>query len=203
MSMKKNLVVGLFAMILALFIASCSKKEVSQKAEPVKKIQNSKWENEFKNAPAWVLNPESIGGLAAVGSAKIGKAGIQFARVEALANARDELARQISVKVKNMVKNFTQVTGVGDEESVDKVSVQVSKQITSQALQGSRQKDMWISPSGTLYVLVIVDPESVKELVKQQTLTSFKKDKALWQQFQAKKAYEELEKEIQKEFDRQ
>ena len=200
MSMKKNLVVGLSTMLLALFIASCGKKEPPPKPEPVKKIQNSKWKNEFENAPAWVLNPEVVGGLSAIGSAKIGKAGIQFARVEALANARDELARQISVKVKNMVKNFTQVTGIGDEETVDKVSVQVSKQITSQVLRGSKQKDMWISPSGTLYVLVIVDPESVKELVKQQTLTSFKKDKALWQQFQAKKAYEELEKEIQKEF---
>jgi hypothetical protein len=106
----------------------------------------------------------------------------------------------ISVKVKNMVKNFTQQIGVGDEQTVDKVSAQVSKQVTYQVLNGSRQKDMWISPSGELYVLVVLDPESVKDVVKRETISSFKNDRALWQQFQAKKAYEELEKEIEKEF---
>ncbi len=197
--MRRVLMLTISGLIAVSSITSCGKKE-EPKQEPVNKIQNSQWANELKDAPSWVLNPEVEGGLAAVGSAKIGKAGLQFARTEALANARDELARQISVKVKNMVKNFTQVTGIGNEETVDKVSVQVSKQVTSQVLQGSRQKDMWISPSGTLYVLVVVDPEMIKKVVKEQTLTSLRNEKALWQQFQAKKAYEELEKEIQKEF---
>jgi len=140
------------------------------------------------------------GGMAAVGSAKIGNAGMNFARTEALANGRDELARQMSVKVKNMVKNFTQSTGIGDDETVDKVSSQVSKQVANQTLNGSRQKDSWISPSSTLYVLVAVDPAIVKESIKNAVQTSFKNEQALWQQFQAKKAYDELDKEIDKEF---
>ncbi len=196
--MKKGLVILPLIFTIAT-ITSCGKKE-TPKPQEISKIQNQKWANEFENAPRWVLNPQTEGVLAAVGSAKIGKAGIQFARTEALANARDELARMISVKVKNMVKNFTQQVGVGDEQTVDKVSVQVSKQVAYQVLNGSRQKDMWISPSGTLYILVVLDPEIVKEAVKQATLSSFKNEKALWQQFQAKKAYEELDREIQKEF---
>lgn len=155
---------------------------------------------EYENAPGWVLNPEVEGGIAAVGIAKIGKAGMQFARTEALANARDELARILSVKVKNMVKNFTQTTGIGDDETVDKVSAQVSKQVTSQVLHGSRQRELWISPVNNLHVLVVLDPASVKEAVKQNVQTSYKNEKALWQQFQSQKAYEELDKEIEKEF---
>lgn len=190
------------ALILSvpLFLGSCAKKEKPQPQPQPAKVQNQKWAGEFANAPRWVLSPEMEGGLSAVGSAKIGKAGIQFARTEALANARDELARMLQVKVKNMVKNFTQVIGAGDEQTVDKVSVQVSKQVTSTVLQGSKQKDMWISPSGELYVLVVLDPQSVKQAVKEATLSSFKNERALWQKFQAKKAYEELDKEIDKEF---
>ena len=197
--MRKILVTAVAVSFSVAFISCGEKKPAPQPQQPAQ-VQNQQWANEFANAPKWVLNPEMEGGLAAVGSAKIGAAGIQFARTEALANARDELARMLSVKVKNMVKNFTQQIGVGDDQTVDKVSVQVSKQVTAQVLNGSRQKDMWISPSGELYVLVVLDPASVQEAVKQATLSSFKKERALWQQFQAKKAYEELDREIEKEF---
>lgn len=166
------------------------------------KVDNKALAEEFENAPSWVLDGGGSmeGGMAAVGSAAIGDAGMNFARTEALANGRDELARQLGVKVKNMVKNFTQTTGIGDSETVDKVSSQVSKQVTSETLTGSRQKESWISPSATYYVLVVVDPEIVKESVKNSIQTSLKNEQALWQQFQAKKAYDELDKEIEKEF---
>ncbi len=155
----------------------------------------------LKGAPNWVLNPQVEGSsIAAVGSAKIGKAGLQFARTEALANARDELARMIEVRVKNMVKNFMQVTGVGDSETVDRVSVQVSKQVAYQTIRGSKQVSLWRSPCNELFVLVGVDPKMVKDFIKSQVETSFKNDQALWQMYQSKKAHEELEKEIEKEF---
>jgi len=196
--MKKSILSLAVIASFPFVLDSCGKKE--EPKQEISKVQNSKWASELANAPEWVLNPQREGGLSAVGSAKIGPAGIQFARTEALADARNELARQINVKVKNMVKNFTQVIGAGDQQTVDKVSVHVSKQVTAQTLNGSKQADMWISPSGTLYVLVVLDPASVQEAVKEATLTSFKNEKALWQKFQAKKAHEELEREIQKEF---
>ncbi|MDH5465542.1 MAG: LPP20 family lipoprotein, partial [Thiovulaceae bacterium] len=65
------------------------------------------------DAPTWVCIPEVAGGVASVGSAQKSPAGTGFQRQEAMANGRDALARQISVKVKNMFKNFTQATGVG------------------------------------------------------------------------------------------
>jgi hypothetical protein len=125
---------------------------------------------------------------------------MQFTRTEALAAARDELARQMTLKVKNMVKNFTQATGIGDDEVVDRVSAQVSKQVSKQTLTGSKQKDLWISPSSELFVLVVLDPASVGEAVKESIKTSYKNERALWQQFQGKKAQEELDAEIEKEF---
>lgn len=153
--------------------------------------------------PAWVLVPPE-GGISGVGSAKIGAAGMQTARIEAAANARDEIARTLNVRVKNMIKNFTETTGVGDDETVDKVFTNVSKQVAKVDLSGSQIKKAHLDKENNeLYVLVAVNPEAVAqaaEAMKQAAVTSFKNDRALWQKFQAKKGHEELEKEIEKEF---
>lgn len=187
--MKKVVVLTAMLIFALTFLGGCaSTKDVM--------------DDEFGDAPSWVLDGGSSveEGAAAVGSAKISKAGMNFTRTEAMAYARDELAKQLGVKVKNMVKNFTQTTGIGDAETVDKVSSQVSTQVTKETISGSRQKEMWISPSKDLYVLVFIDNETLKTSVKNSVQTSMKNEAALWQQFQAKKAYDDLDKEIEKEF---
>jgi hypothetical protein len=176
----------------SLFITGCSKK--------VKKIDNEALEEEFKHAPAWVLNGYEEGSISAVGSAVIGKSGMQFAKTEALAQGRSELARQTSIKVKTLVNNFVQQTGLGDDQLVDRFSKQMTRQITNETLSGSRQKDMWISPSSELYILVVMDPAAVKESVKRQLTTSYKNDEARWQEFKAKNGEAELDREIEKTF---
>ncbi len=150
-------------------------------------------------APMWVLDPTVEGGIAAVGSAQKSPGGLQFQRTEALANARDELARTLSVKVNNMIKNFAQSTGIGDQQTFEKVTQQVSKQVASQTLSGSKQKAIWLNPAtGELFVHVVLDPASVQAAAKNATMTSLKNEQALWQQFQAKKADETLDAEIAK-----
>jgi ribosomal protein S20 len=150
-----------------------------------------------------VDNPPE-GGISGVGSAVVGAAGRSLAKIEAAANARDEIARTLNVRVKNMIKNFTETTGVGDAQTVDKVFTNVSKQISKVDLSGSViKKTFFDRESNELYVLVAVQPEVVAqaaEAMKQAAVTSFKNDQALWQKFQAKKGQEELEKEIDKEF---
>lgn len=173
---------------------------VSVGCQTAGKVDNKELQGEFANAPKWVFDASMEGGLSAVGSAKMSKAGMQFTKTEAMAAARNDLAMQMSVKVKTMVKNFTQATGIGDDEAVDRVSAQVSKQVAKQTLSGSRQKDTWISPSGEFFVLVVLDPAAVGDAVKESMKTSYKNEKALWQQFQAKKAQDELDAEIEKEF---
>ncbi len=197
--MKKVILMLGILIISPIIIIGCgaTKKEIKET-----KVQEQGLAKEFANAPKWVLDSSAEKGLIAVGSAKVGKAGMQFARTEALANGRDELARIISVKVSNMTKNFGQTTGIGDNQTVDKVSSQVSKQIASEVLNGSRQKEMWVSSIGDVYILVIVDTSLIKQMVKDGIESSYKNDVALWQQFQAKNAHEELDKEIDKEFNK-
>jgi len=154
----------------------------------------------FKGAPQWVVNPQVEGAIAAAGSSKKSAGGMQFTRDAAMANARSEISRVLEVKVKTMMKDFTQVTGVGDDQTVDKVTSSVSKQVSSQVLQGTMQKDAWFSPCSELYVLVVLDPSKVADATKKQVLSSMKKDSALWQQFQAQKAQKELDAAVDKEF---
>lgn len=167
-----------------------------------KRIDNDMLEEEFENAPEWVLTGHETGVFSAVGSAKIGKPGMQFAKTAALAQARDELARQLSVKVRSLVNNFVQQTGLGDDQLVDRLGKQVSKQVTNETLSGSRQKDVWISPSSELYVLVYMEINAIKQSVRNQVITSYKNKEAEWQMFKAQNASEELDQEIEKEFGR-
>jgi len=106
----------------------------------------------------------------------------------------------MSTKVKALVNNFVEQTGLGDEQLVDRFSKQVTKQITNETLSGSRQKDLWISPSKELYVLVVMDPTAVKQTVKKQLTTTYQSDQARWQAFKAKNGEAELDKEIEKTF---
>ena len=154
-------------------------------------------------APSWVCDGGATmeGGLFAVGSAEKTQAGVSFQRMEAIAAARDALARQIGIKVKNMFKQFQATTGIGDAETVDKATQNVSKQVASQTLAGSKVMKTWVSPRGTMYVLVgMPDPKAVQQEVKKAVKTSLHNDRALWQKFLAQKADKELDAAVDKEF---
>ena len=191
--MKRTLIVlTMVSLALMLVLTGCGKK--------VKKIDNERFEEEYEHAPDWVLAETNGETLSAVGSARIGKGGIQFARTEALANARSELARQVSVKVRGLVNTFAQQTGIGDDQTMDAFSKQVSKLVTDETLSGSREKDTWISPSEDIYVLAVLEKTEVKEIVRRQVISGYQQDSAKWQEFKANNGNAELDAEIEKAF---
>ncbi|MDD5717002.1 MAG: LPP20 family lipoprotein [Sulfuricurvum sp.] len=179
----------------ALLISGCAQKTETSMTSNAPAHLNL----EFDGAPAWVMDPSVEGAICAVGSAKVGPAGMSFAITEATGNGRDDLARQIQTNVSNMLKNFTQQTGVGDQATVDKAVANVSKQLAKQDLSGSKATKKWISKTGTLWVLVVMqDPSKTIAAVKESVKTSYRNDEALWQQFQAKKAQDELDASLEK-----
>jgi ribosomal protein S20 len=192
MKIKSLLIGSAAALLLTGGLTGCVKQDTT----PECMIDNAK-------APTWVCDEGSDleGGIAAVGSAAKNPLGISFQKTEATAAARDALARQISVKVKNMFKQFQASTGIGDEQTAEKATTNVSKQVASQTLNGSKVKNKWMSPTGTMYVLVVLpDASTVKDAVKDAAKTSYKNDKALWQKFLAQKADKELDAAVDKEF---
>ena len=192
--MKRPVIVlTIICLTLLMVVTGCGKK--------VKKIDNDRYEEEFEHAPDWVIAEHKGDAFSAVGSAHIGKGGIQFARTEALSNARSELARQVSVKVRGLVNTFAQQAGYGDRQTLDAYSKQVSKHVTDEILAGSREKDLWISPSEDIYVLAILEKDDVKESVRRQMISGSQQDSVRLQMLQAEDANAELDEEIEKAFD--
>ncbi|MBZ4683247.1 MAG: hypothetical protein PWP46_127 [Fusobacteriaceae bacterium] len=195
--MKKIYLV--LATIILLAFTACSNNQTKGNNE-MQKVDNSGME-QMVNYPAWVLDPSIEDGIGAVGSAKIGAAGVSFARQEALAQARDELARQIEVKVNNMFKSYTNAIGLAGEDGVEKIATNVSKQVASQTLRGTKQKELWISPDKELFVQVVLPNEiladEAKNAFKNETPIG-NSDRALWQEFKSEKAQQQLDYEIEK-----
>ncbi len=146
--------------------------------------------------PEWVCNPNVKGTISAIGIAENNKADDYSMQLEeATADARDKLARQISVKVKNMFKKFKATTGYGKDATFEKATQSVSKQIAYEVLNGTKVIKSWKSPrTKRLYVLVVLENPA------QRLKTALHNKEALWQKFLAKNADKELDKEIDKEF---
>ncbi len=149
-------------------------------------------------APEWYCSPEIEGGIAAVGVAKPNAARDQnMQRTMALANGRDELARQTALKVQNLLTNWSRATGEGDAQTYEANFENVSRQVSQQTLEGSRQIKRWVAPNGDLVLLVgVTEADRIKNTVK----TSLRNEEALWQQFQSKQALDELDKQMDSAF---
>jgi hypothetical protein len=184
--------------ISALVMTGCSNKELHVD----NKVKNEQMVSELEGAPKWVMSyGDDDDKVYGVGIAEPTHGDISFQRAMAMGAARDEIARNISSKVKNMLKSYKEKTGVTDDDGTyDKVATDVSKQVANETLRGSVAEDWWISKSGNLYILVSMPKENIKETVYEKTKSSFKNNKAMWQKFQAKQAQDELKAEIDSEF---
>ena len=151
-------------------------------------------------APDWVCGMPVVGiEVSAVGSFRKIGAGNQFQKTQATAAARNQLASQMKVHVKRLVKNYAETTGVGDDETVDAVSSDVSKQITNETLHSTKVFKIRVNPkTKVMYVLVGMDPTSAASNAQAALKTSYKNNQAMWQRLVAQKAHNELDAEIEK-----
>ena len=189
---KIKQVSSVLAVCIAILFTGCSSKDA--KPDPIE----GECVISGVEGPDWACGAyKDDDTLAAVGSAQISKLGHGFTRREAIANARSTLAQQIQTEVKDKVEIFMRSTGVASEEVADKVTTQVSKQVAKVTLNGSKQISYWENDGdNSIYVLVAIDKDAINQAAKDSVISSFKNDDALWQQFQAQNALENLEKEF-------
>lgn len=190
----RRLVVMLGITVSVLALSACGSKPVQQDAAVPDCV--------FPDAPnvaapGWICS-EPVEGVevSAVGSAQKSGAGISFMKQMAATAARVELVQSMKVHVANMVKQYAETTGAGDDETVDMVNTSVTKQITDETLVGSKIYKTRTSPNGTLYVLIGLDPNNAVAITEAALRTSMGNDQAAWQQFKAQKAQDELAAEI-------
>jgi len=148
-------------------------------------------------APGWICD-EPVDGVevSAVGVAAKSAAGHSFMKSMATTDARVQLAQAMEVHVQNMVKQYAEVTGAADAETVDKVNTSVTKQITEETLVGTKILKTRTSPNGALYILVGMDAAMAAAATENALKTSMNNDNAAWQQYRAEKGQDELASSI-------
>ncbi|GAB4303188.1 MAG: hypothetical protein Kow0090_18780 [Myxococcota bacterium] len=202
--MIKSMMYGglfVFAVIVtAVFATACSSGPKPQ--PPATVIAN-----ELDGAPDWVVKgcsaywgdkkERKICGVGSMG----GTRNASLARTTAISRGRTEIARSLEVTVKGMVKDYAATTTGGEEFGIaaadEQHVVDVTKQITDMTLAGTQMIDSWISGSGTFYALVVLDVEQFKDTVnKMKNLSNAVREHIVKN---AEKAFDELDKEIDKE----
>lgn len=149
------------------------------------------------DAPLWVCDAPVEGvSVSAVGSAEKSGAGLEFTKQMAATAARVRLAQSMKAQVQNMIKQYAETTGAGDQETVDKVNTSVTKQITNETLVGTKMLRSTQAPDGTMYVLVGLDEAAAQKLTETAVKLSMNNDQAAWQQFKGKKGQDELAADI-------
>jgi gas vesicle protein len=156
--------------------------------------------------PNWVLNPQIEGSIAAVGIAPKSKGGLQFQIPKAEADARANIAAQISTEVSRLTKNSLREAQLDEVNDVENVFTQATKNLIKKIpISGSRRINMYVDPNdGSLYVHMSLDSKMIATYFEQnknymKTMVenaALSRDRLNQAQAAVDSLYEELNKEI-------
>lgn len=161
------------------------------------------------NLPDFVKDASADGkyALAAVGSAEKGPGGFSMQQTTARERGRTELGRIIGTKVQAIFKDWTreggEITSQDDRRMAMTIQENIAKNITNQAVNGAKQKDLYQDPgTGTLFAWMVVDPtlaETLRKQVAAQAREEMEKRAHFAAKIEADKAFADLDKLIDKE----
>ena len=165
---------------------------------------NPTQETAIGEIPSWILNPQTEDGIA-VSECVLWSGNMSIDKQQAMANARASLAQRIDTRVSAMDKAYSDKVDVatGIESGVTFSSV--SKQVTEQNLSGTsalKTDIVKIAEKDNLCVLVAIGQASTKTIFEELVsasklpLNAEQKD-ALYQEFKAQDAEQQLDQEIQ------
>jgi hypothetical protein len=153
-----------FTYITALFIiTNCATKPTPQ-------------EESGLDLPAWVLNPNIEGQIAAVGIAPKSRGGLQFQIPQAEADARANIAALIETEVSRMSKDALRAARISEREEVENVFSQVTKNLVKKVpLRGAKRINLYRDKiDGNLYIHMAIDNELVRSYFT-DTIDSYSK----------------------------
>jgi hypothetical protein len=152
-----------------------------------------------KKQPIWVDSPPVASDkVYAVGSANIGPNPVN-ARKKAEDDARQELGKSISIKVKSVMEKFTQeaidLINTENASSIE-ITTEVSSSVTDATVTGSQIIERWEDKENKVYyALAVMDKtqivKEIKTVMNDDTKKVFKEEK---KEEGTKKLDDELEK---------
>jgi hypothetical protein len=137
--MKKRNFMCFTALALALLAAGCGSAPASQQIND-------------PNIPEWINDfaPEDV--IWGIGTAK--QSSDQMSMTTAEARARTSIARQLNAKVEAMLTDYMRDAGTVGSQTALSLQENVSRQVTSMQLNGSRPIKRWKAPDSAWWYLV-------------------------------------------------
>ena len=143
--------------------------------------------------PDFYLNPPvAEDAIYGVGDAKMST--LSMSRTMAFSRARDDVARQVEVAVKNAITDYAQEAGEGDNKQAIQFAETVSRQIVDVTLRGVKQSQTSVTKDGRVYALVEYPMSS---LLAEAEATFERNQAAAFAEFKAQQALEKLNYELQ------
>ena len=177
----------LFTITLLVFAAVGCGSAPDPKPEPEEKPQPQS----MADVPDFFLMPPTAeDAFYGVGVAKMSS--LDMSRTMSISRARDDIARQVNLQVKNAITDYAQEAGADSSQTLKFVET-VSRQIAEAKLQGAKPKEMYAAKDGTIYALVEYRLDNFKE----DAAEVFKRnEEAAFSEFKAAQALEKLNFEI-------
>lgn len=143
--------------------------------------------------PDFYLNPPvAEDAIYGVGDAKMST--LSMSRTMAFSRARDDVARQVEVAVKNAITDYAQEAGEGENTQAVQFAETVSRQIVDVTLRGVKQVQTSVARDGTVYALV----EYPMSALLEEAEAAFERNQAAaFAEFKAAQALEQLNYELE------
>lgn len=175
-------------LLSALFLAACQPLSVERAA----------------SVPDWVAAPQVKEGLAAT-SCVAYSGHFDIDKKQAIANARQELVQQISLRVKTLDETYARKTQAAGGAVAGGVFESVSRQVAEETLSGSVPEKvavLTIAGKEQMCAMVTLQPERTRTLFAQlvsaaKVSLAAQDEAALYEEFKAFKAQERLDRALE------
>jgi hypothetical protein len=181
---KLGLILLISLFVLVSLGCAGGSKTVEKKTTPTGEVQYPEW---WRTQP----NPEYV---YSYGTAT--RVTDSASRIAARADAMQQAAEYVKVAVQGMMKDFVQESGAENTE-VLQVTSNVVRVVTDTELQGAqitKEKSEIVDGRVKTYIQLAIP----KSAVDKKLVNAIRSDEALYNQFKASQAFQELDEQVQK-----
>lgn len=185
---------GFMVLLTALVMVNCSSKPEAGPTPVIDAPKSAKNPTGPSDLPEWFINSpeEDDTYIYAVGSGESRK--MDLAIDKAKQAAKVEISERISANVQSQVKNFTQEAGMTENTQIMEFYQATSKTVTNNTLNGITVLKRYPYQRNGGAWLAYVQIGLRKDAVNTAMVNVIKNEEALYTEFKASQAFDELEK---------
>jgi hypothetical protein len=146
--------------------------------------------------PDWFLNPPNDKDYI-YAAATDTSSNMQYAIDKASSLARDQIANTAGTKVMSMFKRFREEVGEGETPEFMSMTSNVSKQVVSEVISGTRVVKKELSQKGTVYHAYVLMRMPIGE-ANSALMARIKANQNLYTRYRASQAFRELNDDVEK-----